>query len=184
MVGVVVAMVFALGWLPLHFFRAEAVAEALPFYDRRERWWVRFSVTIISLHVSAACVTLSWLPVVPLGRAVLGLTVFGAAIAFWFWGRVQIGPLRRTRLPDEPPHRLRRDGAFGIVRHPLYFSYLLAAAAPLAIVPRAPFLLTFALCCTALAMRAAQEEHRLRAQLGTPYEAYCREVKRLIPFVW
>jgi protein-S-isoprenylcysteine O-methyltransferase Ste14 len=27
-------------------------------------------------------------------------------------------------------------------------------------------------------------EHRLRARLGAPYEAYCRAVKRLIPFVW
>ena len=114
----------------------------------------------------------------------LGLTLFAAAVAFWFWGRMMIGPLRVRRLPDEPPLRLQQHGAFGVVRHPLYFGYLLAAAAPLAVVPRPLFVLTFALCGVALMVRAVQEERRLRAQVGAPYDAYCRAVKRLIPFVW
>jgi protein-S-isoprenylcysteine O-methyltransferase Ste14 len=81
-----------------------------------------------------------------LWRAALGIVVFAAAVAFWFWGRLQIGPLHMRRLPEEAPLQLRCSGAFGIVRHPLYFSYLLAAAAPLAVVPRTPFLLTIAVC--------------------------------------
>ena len=44
--------------------------------------------------------------------------------------------------------------------------------------------LTFALSSVGLIVRAVQEERRLRVQVGPPYDDYCREVKRLIPFVW
>jgi protein-S-isoprenylcysteine O-methyltransferase Ste14 len=130
------------------------------------------------------CVATSLSADITWGAAAAGLALFGSAIAFWFWGRLMIGPLRVRRLPTEPPLRLQRSGAFGIVRHPLYFGYLLAAAAPLVVLPRPLFLLTFALAGTGLVVRAAQEERRLHAQVGAPYEYYCREVKRLIPFVW
>ena len=43
---------------------------------------------------------------------------------------------------------------------------------------------TLGACCVALIVRAAQEERRLHAQLGSVYAEYCRSVKRLIPFVW
>jgi protein-S-isoprenylcysteine O-methyltransferase Ste14 len=145
---------------------------------------VRLTPGVLVLHMTSVCLALSLTSDIAWWSAGLGLALFGSAIAFWFWGRRMIGPLRVRRLPDEPPLQLQRKGAFGIVRHPLYFSYLVAAAAPLAVIPRPQFLLTFAICCVALTMRAVQDEQRLRAQVGPPYEAYCREVKRLIPFVW
>jgi len=182
--GMVLGAAFGLGWLPLFVFRAEALTEALPAYTASERFWVMLTPIMLALHVTSTCVAISLVPSVPRVSAALGLTLFAAAIAFWFWGRMMIGPLRVRRLPDEPPLRLQQRGAFGVVRHPLYFGYLLAAAAPLAVIPRPLFGLTFALCCVALVVRAVQEERRLRAQVGAPYDAYCREVKRLIPYVW
>ena len=182
--GIVLGAVFGFGWLPLFVFRAEALTEALPTYSASERFWVMLTPSILALHVTSTCVAISLAPRIPRFSTALGLTLFAAAIAFWFWGRMMIGPLRVRRLPDEPPLRLQRHGAFGVVRHPLYFGYLLAAAAPLAVVPRLLFVLTFALCGVALMVRAVEEERRLRAQVGAPYDAYCRKVKRLIPFVW
>jgi len=182
--GMVLGAVFGFGWLPLFVFRAEAVTEALPAYTATERLWVVLTPIVLALHVTGTCVAISLAPRIPWFAAALGLTLFAAAVAFWFWGRLMIGPLRVRRLPDEPPRRLQRHGAFGVVRHPLYFGYLLAAAAPLAVVPRPLFGLTFAFCCVALVVRAVQEERRLRAQVGAPYDAYCQEVKRLIPYVW
>ena len=176
--------VFGVGWLPLYVFRAEGLTEALPTYTASERFWVLLTPSMLALHVTTTCVAISLAPRIPRFSAALGLILFACAIAFWFWGRTMIGPLRVRRLPDEPPLRLQQHGAFGVVRHPLYFGYLLAAAAPLAVVPRPLFVLTFALCAVALMMRAVQEERRLRAQIGAPYDAYCREVRRLIPFVW
>lgn len=182
--GIVLAAAFGFGWLPLFVFRTEALTEAFPMYTARERLSVTLTPLVLALHVTGLCVAISLTPHIPRFSAVLGLTLFVAAIAFWFWGRMMIGPLRVRRLPDEPPLRLQQHGAFGVVRHPLYFGYLLAAAAPLAVVPRPLFVLTFALCGVTLMVRAVQEERRLRAQVGAPYDAYCRKVKRLIPFVW
>jgi len=182
--GVVLGALFALGWLPLFLFRAEGLTEALPSYRGAERFWVTLTPILLALHVSGLCVAVTLLPAIEWYGAVIGLTLFAAAIAFWFWGRVMIGPLRVRRLPDEPPLRLQQHGAFGVVRHPLYLGYLLAAAAPLAVAPRLPFFATFALCCVAIAVRATQEERRLRLQIGPSYDAYCHRVSRLVPFVW
>jgi len=182
--GIVLSIVFALGWVPFFLFRAEDVRVALPAYPKGERSWVTMTPVALSLHMTVACVSISRLVQIPAWSVVLGLAMCGAAVAFWFWGRVMIGPLGVRRLPDEPPLQLQRTGAFGIVRHPLYFGYLLAAAAPLAVVLRPVQLVTFAASFIALAVRASQEERRLRAQLGPAYDAYCAEVKRLIPFVW
>jgi protein-S-isoprenylcysteine O-methyltransferase Ste14 len=182
--GVLLACIFALGWLPLLVFRVESVVAALPHYERWERVWVYVTMVLLSAHVTIACVCLSAMPTVSWGRAAVALALFAAAIGFWFWGRAQIGPLRLTRLPDEPPLRLRRDGAFGLVRHPLYFAMLVMTGAPVVASGRVLPALSWALCAVVIAVRAQQEERRLRAQLGAEYDAYCREVKGLIPFVW
>lgn len=184
MLGIALAVAFGLGWIPLFVFRAEAMQDALPYYSGGERRWVQLTPLVIAAHVTFACLVVSVTEPLPPARVLLGVAVFIAGAAFWFWGRRQIGPLRRTRLPDEPPGALRRDGAFGLVRNPLYFGYLVAAAAPV-IVAAAPLpALTWLACFTVLAVRAAQEEARLHDQLGPAYAAYCRDVKRLIPFVW
>lgn len=182
--GVLLAIFFALGWAVLFVFRTEAVTEALPAYAGAERRWVQITPVTLAVHMTAACLLAAAAPRVPWWSALLALGTCAIGIGFWFWGRLLIGPVRQRRLPDEPPRHLRRDGAFGIVRHPLYFGYLLAAAAPLWVVPRALLFATFTLCFVALAVRTTQEERRMRAHLGARYDAYCREVRRLIPFVW
>ena len=95
-----------------------------------------------------------------------------------------ISPLTTRVHPDNPPLEFHRDGAFGVVRHPLFFSYLVASTAPLIAVPHLVLFITYILCVVGLIKRARQEELRLHAQLGPVYAAYCREVARLIPFVW
>jgi protein-S-isoprenylcysteine O-methyltransferase Ste14 len=183
MLGPVLAAVFALGWIPLYAYRAEAMHDALPHYAGAERRWVKLSPVVVAAHVTLACIAVS-VTEPPAWRAALGVALFAAGVSFWFWGRLQIGPLRVTRLPDQPPLALRRDGAFALVRNPLYFAYLVAALAPVIVAARPLLLATFAACFGALAMRATQEERRLHAQLGAAYAEYCRAVKRLIPFVW
>ena len=177
------ASAFALGWVPLYVYRAEAVSEALAYYSPTERRWVLLTPALLAAHVTAACMLLS-VSDPPSWRAAVGVAVFLFGIAFWFRARAQIGPLRTTRLPDDAPPILRRDGAFAFVRNPLFFGYLLAAAGPAVVAARPVLLLTFAACFIALTVRAEQEERRLRAQLGAAYVDYCGEVKRLIPFVW
>lgn len=183
MIGPALALLFGLAWIPLFVYRAEAMQEAIPYYTPRERRWVRLSPMVIGLHVSLAC-TLVGLSSPPAWRAALGAALVALALAFWFWARAQIGPMTVTRLPDEPPKRLRRDGPFGVVRNPLYFSYLMTAAAPVIVAAQPILLLSLTACFAALVIRSSQEEARLGRQLGGEYAAYQRDVKRLIPFVW
>jgi protein-S-isoprenylcysteine O-methyltransferase Ste14 len=184
MTGFVLALGYALGWVPMFWFRVEPHFASLAQYAGVERWAVRLAPAIVTLHVTAACLRLSFRPMPPPWRVAAGGCVFAAAIAFWFWARRRIGPLRSRRLPEEPPLEFTRSGAFAVVRHPLYFSYVVAAAAPVLATRSAPLLGTFALSFVAIAVRAVQEERRLRRQLGRPYDEYCAHVRRLIPFVW
>jgi protein-S-isoprenylcysteine O-methyltransferase Ste14 len=181
--GLALASAFALGWVPLYLCRAEAMREALAYYSAAERRWVMFTPVTLAGHVTAACILVS-LSDPPSWRAGVGAAVFLVGIGFWFRARAQIGPLRITRLPDDAPPTLRRDGAFAFVRNPLYFGYLLAAAGPAIVAAQPVLVLTFAACFIALTIRAEQEERRLRRQLGAVYAEYCGEVKQLIPFVW
>lgn len=184
MIGWYVAIVFGLAWVPLYFVRTEDAAEALEHYSPAERRWVRLTPILIGLHVSLTCMLLMVGAPPPLWRVLIGLVLFTSAAAFWIWARIQIGPPTRRRLPDQPPVVLRCDGPFGLVRNPLYLGYAVAAAS-LALVAAEPILVvTFSACIVALVIRSEQEERRLHAQLGDRYAAYCRTVRRLIPYLW
>jgi len=183
MPGLALAFAFGLGWIPLYLYRAESMVDALPYYSGAERHWVMLSPAVFAVHMTVSCLLVSFAEP-PAWRGAAGLILFAAGVAFWFWARMQIGPLRITRLPEEPPPRLRRDGAFAVVRNPLYLGYLVAAAAPVIVAASPVLLLTLVACFVVLVVRAAQEERRLHAQLGPAYAEYCRDVKRLIPFVW
>jgi len=178
------AIVFTAGWIPLYLSRAEALGQALVAYTSAEKVATVTTAILLSLHMAAGCVLVTLCPALPVPRALLALAVYVAGIGFWFWGRTLIGPLSVRRMPDEPPLAFRRDGAFGIVRHPLYFGCLVATAAPVVATVNPWLAGSYGLCAAMLAARAVQEEKRLRAQLGAQYETYCNEVKRLVPFVW
>lgn len=184
MAAIALGALFGIGWLPLFPRRAETLRAALPYYSAAERVWVFVTPALLALHVTLACALVSITVPLPAGRTAVALLLYAGALAFWFRARAQIGAFDRRPLPDDPPPALRRDGPFGLVRNPLYFAYLLAAAAPALVAARPLLLLTWSAAFAALAVRAAQEERRLHAQLGPAYAAYCRAVKRLIPFVW
>lgn len=182
--GYVLAALFTVGWLPPFLWRTEEIAAALPVYQGGERISTVATAVVLSVHMFAGCLLLTVHPEVPPLRALMACAVFLFGLSFWFWGRKLISPLQIRRMPDEPPLAFHRGGAFGIVRHPLYFSYLAATAAPVVATLSSWLMLSYAACAALLAVRAVQEEKRLRAQLGAQYEDYCREVKRLVPFVW
>lgn len=182
--GLLLAVVFTIGWIPVFVYRTEVLADALPAYHGMERLWSVVLPVLLATHCTLAATILSFVEAIPAWSAAIGLAVYGTAVVFWLWGRALISPLHVRRLPDEPPLQLRRDGAFGVVRHPLYFSYLLVCAAPVILARRGVLLVTFVLCALALAVRSVLEEQRLHAQLGAQYDEYCRTVKRLVPFVW
>ena len=182
--GKALVLLFTIGWLPVFLLRAETWHVALPVYERGERFWIVVTPVIIAAHFTLGCLAARAELSMPMWRAVVSAAVFVAGIFVWLWGRSEIGPLRVRRLPSDAPLAFRRDGAFAMVRHPMYFGHVLASLAPVVATPRLTLLSTFAACAFAVSMIAIQEERRLYTQLGPVYAQYCREVKRLIPFIW
>ena len=182
-IGFALALLFAAGWLPVFVFRTETWRDVLPVYTPSERFWVTATPVLLTIHFAAGCLILSTTADVPAWRALAGAGLFGLGLAVWFWARSAIAPLDVRLSPDQPPREFRRDGPFGLVRNPLYFACLLALAAPVVATGAPALVASYALCLVALWVRAVQEERRLHAQLGGVYADYCREVKRLIPFV-
>ncbi|MEE8311352.1 MAG: hypothetical protein V3R77_03780 [Candidatus Binatia bacterium] len=182
--GLLLAGLFTLGWIPHFLYRTEALTDAFASYSRSERFWVIAAPSIIAANTAIACITLSLATTIPPWRTALSIAVFVGGVGFWLWGRRAIAPYDTRRLPDEPPLEFRRDGPFGLVRNPLYFGTMLAAAAPVIAAAEPSLLVPYSACIVALRVRAEQEERRLHRQLGPAYAQYCDEVKRLIPFLW
>lgn len=183
--GTALAIVYTIGWIPFYLIRAESLQDALTQYGRNEGIAAVATSAAVSTHVTLSCLTLFFTDQpISLWSASLMVVIYLAGVAFWVWARRLIAPLDIQRLPDEVPAELFRHGAFGIVRNPLYFAMLICTMAPLAAAPRLYLAASFTVCFVALALRALQDEARMRKQLGSSYEDYSRDVKRLIPFVW
>ena len=182
--AIVIAVLFALGLIPLFVFRTEPVVRALEIVTPKERLSWRMAVAVLTVHMTLCCVLIATTGHLAPPRTLAGAFVFLGGMTFWLWGRRAIGPLRDRRTPDQPPRAFRDDGPFGLVRNPLNFGLVLACAGLAVTAGHFSVWLTFIGCVYVLDLRARHEEERMRAQLGASYEAYQRAVKRLIPFVW
>jgi protein-S-isoprenylcysteine O-methyltransferase Ste14 len=122
-----------------------------------------------------------------------GLAATAAVQLFglWLWSSaarrislaelIGVGRTREGRAFDAPDAgALSADGAYGLVRHPLY-SGLLAVLWGVPHMTRDRLL--FAVCCTAYILVAVRfEERDLEARHGARYRAYTRRVRaRLVP---
>ncbi|HYD48885.1 MAG TPA: isoprenylcysteine carboxylmethyltransferase family protein [Terriglobales bacterium] len=178
-----VALFFTFGWMVLFVFRTEDLGETLPALTPGERWVSYGMIAAISVNTALGCIVITNMQISAIG-AFFGVLVYGLGIGLWFWGRTQICPIGTKRVPNAAPMRFRRDGAFGLVRHPLYCGMLIASAAPLMATGRLVLLVPYAACVAVMLMRMIQEERLLRQQLGGEYESYQREVSRIIPYIW
>jgi protein-S-isoprenylcysteine O-methyltransferase Ste14 len=77
---------------------------------------------------------------------------------------------------------LRTDGAYGVVRHPIYAGILVAATGGAVHRARPEPLVAVALLSAVLHVKAAYEERLLRGNFGAAYDAYAARVPRLLPF--
>jgi len=89
----------------------------------------------------------------------------------------------RLNILDE--HRLIKNGAYRLIRHPIYTSYLLLFtgfcflfASPLA------FVLIMTVCIIGYRSRIKVEEEMLLQRFGKEYSGYMKGTKRLFPFLY
>lgn len=115
--------------------------------------------------------------VVAVGAAALlvGGNVLAAA------GALGLGRSLRP-LPHLPPGAtLRTDGAYGVVRHPIYAGLLLASMGGAVLRARPEPLVALAVLAAVLHLKAGYEERLLREQFGAAYDEYAQRVPRMVP---
>lgn len=134
-----------------------------------------------------ACLAVVWLWPAPPAWALPTWVVGGcwaaiiAAVLLGLWGARGLG--RFLRVHPRPAQRaeLRTDGAYRLVRHPIYAAVLVGSAAGAVLAARAEPLAGFVALSVVLHVKAGYEEGLLRDRFGDAYDTYASRVPRLVP---
>ena len=120
----------------------------------------------------------------PQAAAMAGLHLAALAIFAWAWR--SLSPARPgIGFAGQMPAGLAKRGPYRFVRHPLYFSYLLAWVAIPGVLLDPIGLICIAGMALAYVGAARQEEARLlRSALAAEYGAYRRRTPMLLPWRW
>jgi protein-S-isoprenylcysteine O-methyltransferase Ste14 len=114
---------------------------------------------------------------------VLAVALFAAAATVGLWGAIVLG---RNLTPFPKPDRhavLVQHGIYGVVRHPLYASVLLAALGWALAWASGPALALALVLSLFFKAKAEREERWLRERFPE-YADYARRVPQLIPWIY
>ena len=174
-------------WLVLDVYWAWAARHtkrAIPSGPRQTRWLVTFLVYALY------CLPLSSVPL--LGRQVvpafttirtLGALMSASGVGFAIWSRHVLAGSWKASVTCGENHSLVQRGPYAIVRHPIYFGFLVAVAGMvLALGEVRAFALLLGVGI--LLRKMGQEESALRVAFPNQYPEYERRVKRLLPWIW
>jgi protein-S-isoprenylcysteine O-methyltransferase Ste14 len=163
--------------------QARPAGERLPSLGPHGEGWVAIQLALFLAEAACGRRGPRW----PHAAAPLRLLAAGsllvAGLALFAGGSARLGRLLTPFPRPRGDGELRRDGAYGLVRHPIYGGVFLISAAwallssPLALLPAA-------LTVPFFELKRRREEAWLRAE-HPDYDEYSREVpRRFIPFVW
>lgn len=117
------------------------------------------------------------------------LIVFAIAListAIWV-NQIAIKTLGKffDRLTIKSDHQLVTDGVYGLIRHPIYTSYILLFLG-FGLMLRSLWGsgLLLVVCVVWFGNRIAIEEQMLEAWFGEEYQSYCQQTKRLFPYIY
>lgn len=113
-----------------------------------------------------------------------GVLVTAAGLAFSVWARVWLGRNWSAEIELKEGHRLIRGGPYALARHPIYTGVLGGFLGAAIAVGEVRGLLAFALAFAAFLVKSRREEALMVSRFGAEYEAFRREVKALIPYVF
>jgi protein-S-isoprenylcysteine O-methyltransferase Ste14 len=162
---------------------ADDAASRLPALGRKGGGWVAIQIALVAAAVAAGLAGAAWPPAASPWLAAAGVIAALAGVGLLIAGGAGLGsqltPFPRPVAGGE----LRRDGVYGLVRHPMYGGALLVVlgwallSSPWALIPLAAAALFLD------AKRRREEAWMVRSLAG--YDDYRRQVRRrLIPFVW
>jgi len=145
-------------------------------------WWIQYYPPLVWLPFVVAYIRPFAIDLdVTLRYA--GLAIAIASALFAAWAMWSLGRGYGIRLDVFEAHELKTDGAYGLVRHPMYLGILLFhLGASLAL--ESPLLLaaTALIVAPYTAVRIAAEEKVLHEAFGERYARYAERVPALVPF--
>jgi len=121
-------------------------------------------------------------PLWPTHWSFRGMLVLGGVIGLWAFLAMGLGNIRA--FPEFPQHgRLVVHGPYRWVRHPMYTSVLVITLAWMVEHPL-PFRMVLWVGLVVTLWFKLRYEESLLMERFPEYDAYRRQTKRLIPFVW
>ena len=117
------------------------------------------------------------------GQRIVGTLVIALGAALMSWAVASFHSWRFRAKLDQG-HQLATNGAFGLVRHPIYAGLSLLALGSAIWTPTLIIWSGFVLIALGSELRARSEEALLRRAFGAAYLEYCKRTKRFIPWVY
>jgi protein-S-isoprenylcysteine O-methyltransferase Ste14 len=149
----------------------------------RHRVWLTIGVVlIIAPDLSPAVLRARFVPDSPIVGAI-GVALVAAGLTFAVWARRYLGTNWSGNVTVKQNHSLVRDGPYRLVRHPIYTGILAAALGTALVIGEWRAIVAVALGLVSFLMKSRVEEARMR-ETFPEYEAYQRETKAIIPFVY
>jgi protein-S-isoprenylcysteine O-methyltransferase Ste14 len=150
-------------------------------FHQRGGWWViTQSILMLAVIVLGVRDAGQWHS---LPGVVLGGLLFLAGGILGVSGVLTLGQNRTPYPKPLPQSRLIQNGVYGLVRHPLYASVILASLGWALLWQSGPSLVTAIVLVLFFNLKAAREEQWLREKFAE-YEVYQKRVRRLIPWIY
>ncbi len=113
----------------------------------------------------------------------LGSILTAAGLLFTVWARRHLGKNWSAIVTIKEGHEFIASGPYAYVRHPIYTGLLVAFAGSAVALGEWRGVLAVAIGAWAFWRKLRLEETWMRQHFGEAYQAYCRRVAALVPFV-
>jgi protein-S-isoprenylcysteine O-methyltransferase Ste14 len=152
-------------------------------------WWIQYYPPLVWIPFVFAYSQVAWFPTliasVDLGAGTRlgGLVIAVASALFAAWGMWTLGRSYGIRLDLFEGHTLKTNGAFALVRHPMYFgivAFHIGAAIALGSIP---LLILTAIAVVPLTLARIAAEERVLRDAFASYADYAHRVPGLVPLI-
>ncbi|SKA45869.1 Phospholipid methyltransferase [Chitinophaga eiseniae] len=144
-------------------------------------------VILICVNVAVYLSYRTQLPILQRGSLMnyTGLSVILAGMIFRFYAIASLGRLFTVVVTIRKDHHLKKDGIYGVLRHPAYAGSLLSFLGfGLSLNNWLALIIAFVPVLAAFIHRMDIEEKVLTEQFGSEYTDYIRHTQRILPFIY
>jgi protein-S-isoprenylcysteine O-methyltransferase Ste14 len=179
-----------IGWYVIRYpfaRRAKKIRVSTSLYDWRESLLLGFATA--GLFVIPVFYNITGFPAAldrPFITAIAWLGLVPLCASLWLFHRshADLGRYWSISLELRERHALVQTGAYRLIRHPMYTSFLLLGLSQLMLLPNWLAGLSGLIGAAAfLLFRMRREEHMMIQAMGNEYRAYMMKTKRLIPWI-